>query len=95
MKRQLALLNSLKDAIGDTIKGITHLIVVFWVDFNEIDVIFFGEDLSFLTTNLPIILQIIFVADEENLHVRIAVASHFLQPLSQMLKCLSSRNVID
>lgn len=82
VQRKFTLLDPFEDARSYLREGLLHLRKVQRVDLNETDAVFLSEVCSFLERNDPFVLQVVFVAHEEYLHVRITVGTHFFQPFA-------------
>lgn len=69
--------------------------IVFRIYLDEIQPILLSYLLTLLICYNPFTLQVIFVTDQQNLHVRIAIGLDFLKPPLYMLECLFSGNIVD
>lgn len=84
-----------KYGFGDGLEGSLHLLVVFGIDFDEIQTAFFGQCVSLIKGDDSLLFKVIFIANEKNFHVRVSVHFDLIEPVFDMGESLFSGDVIN
>lgn len=92
---QFSILNPFVNGLGDYIKCLGDLVVVFSVNFDELESIFFGKVGSLVCRDCPLIFKVILISDQQYLHVRITIHLHLLQPVLDMGESIAPGDVVD
>ena len=80
-ERKLSAFDLFEDGLCDCPKGSLHLGVLLRVDLYEVESVFSGHLLALLVRDHSLSREIILVADQQYLHVRVAVELDLLQPV--------------
>lgn len=75
-----------QDGGGDVVEDSFHSVEVPGADFDEGESEFLCHLSSFYFRHLPFLGQIVFVADQQDLNVGIAVVFHFLHPVLDVVE---------
>lgn len=76
-------------------EGLRDLPEVLRVDLDELQPVLLGEAGPLLQSHCPLVLQVVLIPDQQDLHVRVAVDFHLLQPVLYMGKSIPAGDIVD
>ena len=90
----LAIFNILINNYSRLYKSWLNILSCFGTGFKENQIMFLGKFLAFLCGYFSFELKICFITYEQNNHFGIRIISHIIEPSCQVIKCLSSGNIV-
>lgn len=80
--------------LSQLFEGSFYLMVVLGTNFDEADAKLCGQIFAFLSLNRSLVPQVALIANEQDLHVRVAVVAGLLQPVAHMLERMPAGDVV-